>query len=394
MTLLLRLPHASENSFTSDSWRELNDRFYRTGTGILSWIRHKNYREYGPENHLLPLSMLQLILLYLLWLNAVTPFLFTTQNGWSIHHLTCRYKTNRQPCRIRQIKPIFLIPVRSFQDEITFLSTSDQYRYSIDQNGVLHNTTYELSLMEESDIPNVAQFIVRIFGGDAINLSQNLTTIERIIMSPAVDVVNGYSSLVAFAEVVTGLRARSAHRLQSNRCMDLSPPSIHGLSREEQLRKVSSTSVVLVLGTNNDNKGANKESIIASVELRLQPCDAKIPFTLPCIDRIERKLFSAKVQHDIQPYLSNLCVDETYRGRGIGKTMIRCVENIAQSLWGYKKMYLHVDLDNEAALMLYKNEGYKDVGRRWNPFWAGKAADIGYFVKTLSSEFDETTMAH
>ena len=46
-------------------------------------------------------------------------------------------------------------------------------------------------------------------------------------------------------------------------------------------------------------------------------------------------------------------------------------------------MYLHVDVENETALGLYKSEGYGDVGLRWNPFWAGNASDIGYYVKKL-----------
>jgi ribosomal protein S18 acetylase RimI-like enzyme len=65
--------------------------------------------------------------------------------------------------------------------------------------------------------------------------------------------------------------------------------------------------------------------------------------------------------------------------------LVRCVEDIAKTSWNYKKMYLHVDLDNTAARKLYEKEGYKDVGQRWKPFWAGKAADIGYFVKKLES---------
>jgi len=40
-----------------------------------------------------------------------------------------------------------------------------------------------------------------------------------------------------------------------------------------------------------------------------------------------------------------------------------------------------VDLENDAARTLYQNAGYKDVGKRWTPFWAGPAAKIGYFVK-------------
>lgn len=86
---------------------------------------------------------------------------------------------------------------------------------------------------------------------------------------------------------------------------------------------------------------------------------------------------------ELQPYLSNLCVDENYRGKGLGRALVRCVENIAMSSWNFNRIYLHVDPDNESAFNLYKSEGYRDVGHRWNPFWAGDAADIGYYVKVL-----------
>lgn len=86
---------------------------------------------------------------------------------------------------------------------------------------------------------------------------------------------------------------------------------------------------------------------------------------------------------DFQPYLSNLCVDEHYRGKKLGKALVRCVESIAETSWRFNRVYLHVDEDNVAALSLYRGEGYRDVGHRWNPFWAGRSADIGYYVKTL-----------
>lgn len=136
--------------------------------------------------------------------------------------------------------------------------------------------------------------------------------------------------------------------------------------------------------------------VLTNRHTRFQPCDAKIPFSLPWLDKVERNL-AAKIgfsgsdkARDLQPYLSNLCVDERFRGKQIGKALVRCVENIATETWGYTKLYLHVDLENEPALNLYKNEGYEDVGVRWNPFWAGKAADIGYFVKKLDIEATPT----
>ena len=109
-----------------------------------------------------------------------------------------------------------------------------------------------------------------------------------------------------------------------------------------------------------------------------QPCDAKIPFSLPWLDRIERNVASSiglgedATGHDLQPYLSNLCVDEKFRGKKIGRAFVRCVENIAKTNWGFNRMYLHVDEDNAAAFGLYRSDGYRDVGHRWNPFWAGK----------------------
>ena len=129
--------------------------------------------------------------------------------------------------------------------------------------------------------------------------------------------------------------------------------------------------------------------VIASVELRLEPCDAKIPFTLPWLDRIERRLASMvglgkNDSRDLQPYLSSLCVDERFRGKGIGRAMVHCVEDIVAQKWGYSRVYLHVDVDNEPALKLYKSEGYRDVGLRWKPFWAGKSSEsIGYYVKKV-----------
>lgn len=78
-------------------------------------------------------------------------------------------------------------------------------------------------------------------------------------------------------------------------------------------------------------------------------------------------------------------MEESYRGKQLGKALVRCVEDVTKS-WGYSKLYLHVDLENDAARTLYKNSGYKDVGKRWTPFWAGPATKIGYFVKKFGND--------
>jgi GNAT superfamily N-acetyltransferase len=179
--------------------------------------------------------------------------------------------------------------------------------------------------------------------------------------------------------------------------MDMAAPSLKGLLREEQIDMAASTSVVLAVAKNHSNKKDDwHKDVIASVELRLQPCDAKIPFSLPWLDRVERKLASliGLNGRNLQPYLSNLCVDEAYRGQGLGRALVRCVEDIASSTWGYSRMHLHVDLDNAPAFELYKSEGYRDVGLRWKPFWAGQAAEIGYFVKNIGGENTDEVVEH
>lgn len=280
-----------------------------------------------------------------------------------------------------------MVPIRKYRENFTFLSKTDDFRCCLDRYGKFDK--FELSLVEESDLPDVSRFIVQTFGADAIKLSQDLGAFERMLMTPAIELVNGYSGIVAFAEVLAGLRSRLGFRLKTKR-MDLSAPNLNGLSRDDQISMAACTSIVLALAKSHSSESSDWHSdVIATIELRLQPCDAKIPFSLPWIDRIERRLASFiglgnSKARDLQPYLSNLCVDESYRGKGIGRALVRCVENIAETSWGYSRMYLHVDTDNEAAMGLYKGEGYRDVGRRWNPFWAGKAADIGYFVKSLN----------
>lgn len=276
-----------------------------------------------------------------------------------------------------------LVPLSNYASDLTFFAEPEDYRCCIDTKGnfIDGEEVYELNLVEEGDLPDLCRFVVSTFGADAIRLSQDINSFEKLLMTPAAEFMNGYSSLVAFAEVFSGTKQRLSERFHK---MDLSRPTLDGLTRQEKIEKVEKDSLILALAQRRESKLV----IIASIELRLQPCDAKIPFSLPWLDRIERKVASSiglgdGTGRDLQPYLSNLCVDETFRGRRIGRALVRCVENIAKTTWGYNRIYLHVDEGNAPALNLYRSENYKDVGHRWNPFWAGSAAEIGYYVKTM-----------
>lgn len=298
---------------------------------------------------------------------------------------------------------LHLVPISSMTDlsKKTFLTSPQSFRSCIEENGTLIATDlpgppFQLCVAEEDDLPIVSKLMIDAFGADAITLSTDLSSFERSILNPGVEAFNAYSGLVAYKEVLSGLRRRLLHRinkdnLQEKMSLDdlLSPPPIINYNDTVAESIAAKSSVILALGREQGQENAKNIEIVATVELRLQPTDAKIPFSEPWFDRIERHIARAlkmnvepKELH-LQPYLSNLCVDESVRGRQIGKAMCRCVEKIVKDVWGYEKIYLHVDLENSAALNLYRSEGYKDVGSRWNPFWAGKASEIGYYYKKL-----------
>eukprot|EP00980_Cylindrotheca_fusiformis_P029636 scaffold23625_cov137-Cylindrotheca_fusiformis.AAC.21 len=317
----------------------------------------------------------------LVWLLVVGSFVSTS--------VSFLLGNDRQSSRISARRPndigLNLVPLSTFSQEMDFFSASDEHRCCVDSNGYFRdgNDTYVLGLVEEDDLADLCRFIVAAFGAETIRFSQDLDSFEQLLLSPAAELVNSYSAVVAFAEVFSGTQQRLATRFQK---MDISPPMLDGLSREAMIDVVDRDSLILALVKEDT---ASRE-FIGSIELRLQPCDAKIPFSLPWLDRIERRLAAivgiGEGNGDLQPYLSNLCVEESFRGRKIGRTLVRCVEDIAKVAWGKSRMYLHVDEENIAAFSLYCSEGYKDVGHRWSPIWAGTSADIGYYVKTLEKK--------
>lgn len=56
-------------------------------------------------------------------------------------------------------------------------------------------------------------------------------------------------------------------------------------------------------------------------------------------------------------YISEIHVDERYRGRGIGKQLLTAVEGMARSR-GYKALYIHAEGDKDDVIRLYQQQGY------------------------------------
>ena len=295
--------------------------------------------------------------------------------------------TGRPPSRLN------LVPLSDFGDQCSFLSSPQSYRTCFDDSGSIQvdegTVPYVLGVSEEDDLPDVARLTIDAFGDVAITLGGDLNGLERALLSPGVALWNGYTGYAAYTEVLSGLRSRMKDKLHK---VDLASPLVANgdvdMSEEGAEELAANSSLILALGRPKREGESGTIEAIATVELRLQPTDAKIPFSQPWLDSLERRAAKAlgvdgPIRDDkLQPYLSNLCVAESARGRRIGKALVRCLETIAKD-WGYDKIYLHVDLENAAAYHLYKGEGYRDVGFRWNVPWAGGASDIDYYVKTL-----------
>ncbi|MFD2445499.1 GNAT family N-acetyltransferase [Bacillus sp. CGMCC 1.16607] len=68
-----------------------------------------------------------------------------------------------------------------------------------------------------------------------------------------------------------------------------------------------------------------------------------------------------KVKGILFPKLSDLYVNENYRGNGIGSDLIRFRENITRDL-GYSEIFVSVDpIENSKMIKLIKSHGYEAI---------------------------------
>ena len=171
------------------------------------------------------------------------------------------------------VPSVKLVPLSRFESDFTSFS-DDSFRLCIDKDGKFNdgNDLFDLSLVEEDDLPDLCRFIVAAFGAEAIRVSQDMNEFEKMLVSPAAALWNGYSGLVAFAEVFSGTKQRLASRLEK---LDISVPKVDGLSGREAIEAAEKDSLILVLARSSQD-GDPRIQVIASIELRLQVRKRKI----------------------------------------------------------------------------------------------------------------------
>jgi len=227
---------------------------------------------------------------------------------------------------------------------------------------------FVVGVADESETEEITKLVLKSFK-ERTKLSSDLSFIEKRILQPLANLWDAYTDSFAYNEILTGLKAQLPDDMDADNLVLTN----------------SMKACILVV------KDRNTNNIIASVALRLLPPDGKIPFSQPFYDIIERELahkvypekFADPATLTYEPYLCNLCVDESYRGQKLGNSLVQIVEQIAFNQWGKSKLYLHVDdVNNIPAFTLYKKRDFQKVqGIKFDPAWAGDAANIGFFVK-------------
>lgn len=99
-----------------------------------------------------------------------------------------------------------------------------------------------------------------------ISLSKDFNRFEQALVKPTIGLLNAYSGIVAYAEVLSGLQSRTRDRIEHP---NLDPPDLSGKNSEEQLQEAARSSLVLAVGRPSQGSDWHID-VVASVELRLE----------------------------------------------------------------------------------------------------------------------------
>lgn len=207
----------------------------------------------------------------------------------------------------------------------------------------LDDSAFLLGTAEQTDLPACVDVLMDGFYKDMLTLAtEEFNDEEMEALRPILAIFNG-----AFAKLTRAFLTREANRRLS-RCLQCG-----GLKRGamEDAR-------MLVLQERASG------TIVAVAELMQQPRDGKVPgdFRLP---RVE---LPWAPQPTTVAYLSNLAVRKQWRGRGLGGTLVRACEGLAQN-WGFDEVYLHAATQKSDLLSMYAAMRYEALPAFDQPWW-------------------------
>lgn len=86
-------------------------------------------------------------------------------------------------------------------------------------------------------------------------------------------------------------------------------------------------------------------------------------------------------------HILNICIDPNYQKQGLGKLLLKKAEGIGQEK-GAKEVFLEVRPSNKAALLLYQDFGYNQIGLRKNYYPAANGReDAIVMAKTMLENY-------
>ena len=197
---------------------------------------------------------------------------------------------------------------------------------------------WDFHLLETADLKAASELALECFYSPRITLSLNgMSDTEKWIWGGIINFYGAVDKSDTRNGNYLGMKSRSGGRL--------SRPSL----------SLTTDSFILVATPAGQDKSNGSPELAAIVEICVEQPGGKLapPIANPFRKKIARD--------DEQPYLCNLCVGEAYRRRGLGRLICELSEELVQTQWNKKIMYLHVEKSNSAAQALYLGMGYQLV---------------------------------
>ena len=205
-------------------------------------------------------------------------------------------------------------------------------------------TAFTFGTVEQRDLPAVINVLMDGFYKDRLTLAKDEFSEEEMEkLRPALSIFNdGFKKLTrAFLSFETNRRLLP--RLPRG-----------GLERGSQKD-------ALMLALQDKQSG----TIVAVAELSQQPCDGKVPGDL----RLPSLPWARDRQAPLVAYICNLAVLKPWRGQGLGTSLLRALEGVASSRWGFNEVYLHAATKEDRLLGMYEHQGYTQLPELDQPDW-------------------------
>ena len=178
---------------------------------------------------------------------------------------------------------------------------------------------------------------LRVVAADLLDLDRCLALVSQVFQveeGELESVKKGIAGRLGARRSLVGLDAASPRPL-------LARPAVPGSTERPDL------GLVLALERLDEPTGA----FIGLVDLSLWPDDGRI------------RAPGAKTKPGVasKPYVLNLCVDPSYRRRGLARKLMAISERLLTDIWGDSEACLHVEDDQIAANDLYESLNYVPV---------------------------------